>query len=234
MTTLQSPPVRSRRAMIRGLLAACLICIGSSGCTQFVLLSYLLHGPPTIEPDFDAETGKSMSEPGKTVAVVCFAPKELQWKFPQIDDQIATAVAYRLGQNHIKMIHPDYVKAWTDANPDWEKASEIGKAFGANYVIEVELAEFTLHEGSSTTLYRGKSEAYIHVVEMEMVDKKFTGEGERIFTKELDFEFPTRVPRSSNEQSLMSFQSEYLSRLSERIGFLFYERFTGDMISWAN
>lgn len=234
MTTLLPQPIRKSARTCLGLLAACLLSMGISGCSQFVLLSYIIHGPPTIEPDFDAETGKSMSAPGKTVAVVCFAPKELQWKFPQIDDQIATAVAYRLGQNHIKMIHPDYVKAWTDAHPDWEKASEIGKAFDANYVIEIELAEFTLHEGSSTTLFRGKSEAYIHVVEMEKVDDKLTGEGERIFTKELDFEFPTRVPRSSNDQSLSSFQSEYLSRLSERIGFLFYERFSGDMIPWAN
>jgi len=234
MTTTLAQPVRQSSRSPWGILAIFLLCLGFSGCSQFVLISYLIHGPPTIEPDFDAETGKSMSAPGKTVAVVCFAPKELQWKFPQIDDQIATAVAYRLGQNHIKMIHPDYVKAWTDAHPDWEKAAEIGKAFEADYVIEIELAEFTLHEGSSTTLYRGKCEAYVHVVEMEKIDKEFTGDGERIFSKELDFAFPTQVPRSSNDQSLTAFQAEYLSRLSERMGFLFYERFSGDMIHWAN
>lgn len=206
-------------------------CLGMSGCAQFVILSYLIHGPPTIEPDFDTETGKSMSKPGTTVAVVCYAPKELQWKFPQIDDQLATAVSYRLGQQHITMIHPDYVKAWTDANPDWEKASEIGKAFNATYVIEIELATFSLHEGTSTTLYRGSTEAYVHVVEM---DPEGNGDGERIFTKELDFVFPTKVPRQSFDQPLNAFQKEYLSRLSERIGFLFYERFSGDMISWAN
>jgi hypothetical protein len=200
-----------------------------SSCSQFVILSYLISGPPSIEPDFDAETGKSMSEPGKTVAVVCFAPKELQWKFPQIDDQLATAVSYRLGQNHIKMIHPDYVKAWTDAHPDWKKASEIGAAFNANYVIEIELASYTLHEGTSTTLYRGQTEAYIHVVEMDEDGQ----DGERIFTKELDFAFPTRIPRPCNEQPLNDFQKEYLSRLSERMGFLFYEHFNGDMIPWA-
>ncbi|WP_437192318.1 hypothetical protein [Planctomicrobium sp. SH527] len=206
-------------------------CLGMSGCAQFVILSYLIHGPPTIEPDFDTETGKSMTKPGTTVAVVCFAPKELQWKFPQIDHQVATAVAYRLGQNHITMIHPDYVKAWTDAHPGWEKASEIGKAFNATYVVEIELAEFSLHEGTSTTLYRGNTEAYVHVVEM---DAEGEGEGERIFTKEIDFVFPTKVPRQSFDQSLNAFQKEYLSRLSDRIGYLFYERFSGDMISWAS
>jgi hypothetical protein len=222
-------PRSSFQSFLRCVLGLTTLCVALSGCQQFVVLSYLLHGPPTVEPDFDSETGKSLSAPKKTVAVVCFAPKELQWKFPQLDDQLATAVAYRLGQNHIKVIHPDWVKAWTDSHPNWEKAAEIGKAFDASYVIEIELASFSLHEGTSTTLYRGQTEAYVHVVEMDAD----TGEGERIFTKELDFSFPTRVPRSSYDQSLNAFQKEYMSRLSERIGFLFYERFNGDMIPWA-
>lgn len=211
------------------MLVALALMFTTTGCQQFVIISYLLHGPPSIEPDFDAETGESMSVPDVTVAVVCFAPTELKWKFPQLDEQVATHVAYRLGQNHITMIHPDYVKAWIDEHPDWEKAEEVGKAFDASYVIEIELADFTLYEGTSTTLFRGHTEAYVHVVK---IDEE--GFGERIFTKEIDFSFPTRVPRSSYDQSQASFQKEYLSRLSEKIGWLFYDRFHGDMIGWAN
>ncbi|WP_437204719.1 hypothetical protein [Planctomicrobium sp. SH664] len=204
--------------------------VTACGCSQFVLISYLLHGPPSIEPDFDAETGESMSAPKKVVAVVCFAPTELQWKFPQIDDDVAKYLTYRLAEKHIKVIEPDYIRAYCDEHPDWEKASEIGKFFHANYVIEVELADFSLYEGESTTLYRGRTEAYVHVVKM---DDEFE-EGERIFTKELDFVFPTKVPRSSYDQPLPQFKKEYLSRLSERLGFLFYERYQGDMIPWAD
>lgn len=226
---MTKPSTSMRRRVIR---FCCLIslwssCLNFSGCAQFVILSYLLHGPPSIEPDFDAETGESMIDPDKKVAVVCYAPTELKWKFPQIDDQVATAVALRLHENHITVIAPDYVKAWVDQNPDWERASEIGKAFDADYVIEIELAAFSLFEGTSTTLYRGRTEAYVHVVQME------AGTGDRIFSKEIDFVFPTRVPRQSSDLPLNAFQREYLSRLSERIGFLFYDRFHGDMIPWA-
>ncbi|WP_231740696.1 hypothetical protein [Thalassoglobus neptunius] len=213
----------------RSLVLMCLLGLTCSGCSQFVIISYLLHGPPSIEPDFDAETGESLSNPDIKVAVVCFAPTELQWKFPQIDEQVATYVSGRLSQNHITMIHPDFIKAWVDEHPDWERAEEIGAEFDADYVIEIELADFSLHEGTSTTLYRGQTEAYIHVVKVDE-----DGYGDRIFTKELDFVFPTRVPRSSYDQSLTSFQREYLSRLSERIGWIFYDRFHGDMIGWAN
>jgi hypothetical protein len=208
----------------------CLLVLAASGCSQFVLINYLLHGPPTVEPDFDTETGESMSNPGVTVAVVCFAPKELLWKFPNIDDQVAGMVARQMGQHHIKVIEPEFVRAWADENPKWERAEEIGRRFRTTYVVEIELADFSLHEGTSTTLFRGHTEAYVHVVKM---DSDFSG-GERIFSKEVDFVFPTRVPRSSYDVSLIEFQKEYLSRLSERIGFLFYERFNGDMIGWAS
>lgn len=220
-------PVPTRRVW---LVWSCLgLMLAASGCSQFVLINYLLHGPPTIEPDFDAETGESMSNPGVTVAVVCFAPKELLWKFPNIDDQVAGMVARQMGQNHIKVIEPEFVRAWVDENPEWERAEEIGKRFETTYVVEVELADFSLHEGNSTTLFRGHTEAYVHVVKMDDDHQS----GERVFTKEVDFAFPTRVPRSSYDVSLIEFQKEYLSRLSERIGFLFYERFHGDMIGWA-
>lgn len=221
-------PSFKKSLRVLGLLAI-LCAVPLSGCSQFMILSYLLHGPPTIEPDFDSETKLSLSKPDTTVAIVGYAPTEVQWKFPQIDDQVSTAVAYRLGQNHIKMIDPAYVRSWTDQHPDWEQPSEIGKAFKADYVIEVEIAAYSLYEGTSTTLYRGRTEANVHVVKMEE-----DGTGERIYSKALNFEFPTQVPRSSYEQSLQDFQKEYLSRLSERIGFLFYERAHGDMIGWSN
>ncbi len=45
---------------------------------------------------------------------------------------------------------------------------------------------------------------------------------------------PIRVPRHSSEQSLVSFKRDYISRLSEKIGWMFYESYNGDMIPWAN
>ena len=224
----QTPRPRRRAFDLVRVIVIVAMMFCQAGCAQFVILSYLLHGPPSIEPDFDAETGESMTDPDVTVAVVCYAPTELQWNFPQIDDQVAKAVAYRLGQNHVKVVHPDYIRAWIDEHPDWEKAEEIGRAFKATYVIEIELADFGLYEGTSTTLYRGRTEAYLHVVKL---DEEYDM-GERIFTKELDFAFPTAVPRSTYDQPLQAFQKEYLSRLSERIGWMFYERFHGDMMPW--
>lgn len=219
---------RSRR-LVTGMTLLAAIGLLLPGCSQFVLLGLLLGGPPTVEPDFDAETGLSLKGKDITVAVVCYAPTELKWNFPKIDAEVSSAVAWRLADNGINVILPDYIRAWVDEHPDWERADEIGRAFEVDYVIELELASFTLYEENSTTLFRGRTEAYVNVYEMDE-----SGEGERIFSKEIDFAFPTRVPRSTYDQTPISFKREYLSRLSEKIGFLFYERFSGDMIPWAS
>lgn len=226
----QNPNTVSRRQALRtcGVLGAVVSLLLNGGCAQFVLLSYLIGGPPSIEPDFDGETGLSMTGKDVTVAVVCYAPTELKWNFPQIDDEVAAQVTYRLFEHKIKVVEPDYIRAWVDEHPDWEVASEIGEAFNADYVIEIELESFSLYEESnSTSLYRGKTVGFVHVADMSQG-------GDRIFSKDLDFAFPTRVPRSAYDQALTSFKREYLSRLSEKIGWMFYESYSGDQIPWAN
>ena len=224
-----TPTQRLTRRSWLGLLGACLSLVLMAGCQQFVILGYLLGGPPSIEPDFDKETGMSMKDKGKTVAVVCFAPKEMLLEFPHIDHEIAAQVTHLLGANKIAIVKPDYVRAWTESHPKWELAEEIGREFKADYVIEVELSTFSLYEGTSTTLFRGKTEADIHVTEMDE-----TGHGSKIYSKDLDFHFPIRVPRSSTEQELLPFKREYISRLCEKIGWMFYESYNGDTIPWAN
>ncbi|MEZ6144558.1 MAG: hypothetical protein R3B91_03795 [Planctomycetaceae bacterium] len=198
------------------------------GCAQFVLLSYVLGGPPSIEPDFDAQTGLSLDGKDTTVAVVCYVPTELEFESPKIDVEVASALAYRLAEHRINVIGPDYVRAWIDEHPDWERPEEIGEALNATYVIDIELTDFSLYEENTHSLYRGRAEVYVKVIEM-LED----GTGEEVYATELNSVFPQLVPRSTQENSLLEFKREYLSRLSEELGWLFYERYNGDKIPWA-
>jgi hypothetical protein len=216
----------TRRGALTALLGGGLVT--ASGCAQFTLLGYLLGGPPSIEPDFDKETGKALDNPDYKIAVICFAPTEMKLQHPKVDIEVASTVAFRFLQNEIPAINPDLVHAWLDQHRDWDNAEEVGAALKATHVVEIELAEFDLFEQNSTQLYRGRTEAYINVYEMDD-----SGGGDRIYSKEMQFMFPTEVPRSSADQPLTNFKMEYLSRLSEKIGFLFYERYSGDLIPWA-
>ena len=227
MTSGTTTPRRIRTLLFA--LAVGGLVSGLQGCSQFVLLSYIIGGPPSIEPDFDAETGLSLQGKDTTVAVVCYAPTELKFDYPKVDAEVASAVAYRLSEHGINVVHPDYVRAWTDEHPDWELPEEIGDALKATHVIDIELTAFSLYEENSHTLYRGRSEVYLNVIEMQP-----DGTGEKIFSTELDSLFPTQVPRSTQDISFIQFKREYLSRLSESIGWKFYERYNGDKIPWAN
>ena len=117
---------------------------------------------------------------------------------------------------------PDRVRAWLDKNDDWDKPEEIGEAFNAKYVIFIDLHKYNLYEKHSSTLYRGRAEAIVSVVEMDD-----NGDGQRIYDKEVTSKYPLAAPRPTSEVTYSTFRRQFLSRLSEDIGRLFYEWYNG-------
>ena len=217
-----------KRLTCRGLsvLAALLICASLSGCSYILLLGYLVGGPPSVEPDFDAQTKESMTDKGVTVAVVCFAPNEVLYGFENVNHELAKYVTHRLAQHKINIVPHDYVKAWLEENRDWDKPEEIGAAFKATYVIYIDLNEFSLYEEGSASLYRGQAEAIVSVWKMDD-----GGEAEKIFSAEKISKYPAQQPVSTSEESFTNFKARYLTRLSEQIGRFFYEYYIADEIA---
>ncbi|MCH7688593.1 MAG: hypothetical protein IH899_18250 [Planctomycetes bacterium] len=202
------------------------VMLSVSGCLKEVLfLGLLVGGPPSVEPDFDKWTKSSMTDKGVTVVVVCFAPKEILLNNFKVDQSLAKHVAHRLHQHRIKVINPDRILAWMDQNPNWERAVEIGEAFGVTYVINIDLENYSLFEIDSPHLYRGRSQVHIRVWEM---DGDGEGDGEKIYEKSLNSVYPLAAPRSTSEESLSTFRRKFLTRLSEEIGRSFYEYYNGD------
>lgn len=204
-----------------------LIPLTCTGCLKpLIVWGYLLGGPPSIEPDFDRMTQKSMTDKDATVAVVCYAPLDVKYDFSAIDHELAKYVTYKLVQHKVKVANPDQVRAWLDENADnWDEPSEIGKALGVKYVVYIDLESFNLWEAHSHDLLRGHAEGVVSVFE---IDEE--GEGEKIYTKEITSLFPTVAPRAATEVPFATFKQQYLTRLSEEIGRLFYEHYNGDDI----
>jgi hypothetical protein len=202
-----------------------LSCLTLPGCSYVLFLGYLIGGPPSIEPNFDRETSESMTDKDVTVAVVCYAPKDVKYSFEDIDHELAKYVSFRLHEHKVSVISPDRVKAWLDENKNWDKPSEIGAAFDTTYVIYIDLNEFSLYEDGSATLYRGRSEAIVSVWKMDESD-----DAEKIFLEEVRSRFPLHQPKSASDETYSSFKGRYLSRLSEEIGRLFYEYYVADDI----
>ncbi|MBW3542788.1 MAG: hypothetical protein KY476_21205 [Planctomycetes bacterium] len=208
-----------------GAVAAAFVLSAAAGCNYMIMAGYLLGGPPSIDPDFDRETGHCMTDEGVTVAVVCYAPTELRYDYSRIDRDLARYVASRMHLHQIKVVSPDQIAAWLDEHPKWETPAEIGEATGASYVVYLELADYGLYEKNSVKLFRGRAEVLVSVWHMNE-----DGTGEAIYSRDLSSIYPLHMPRSTYETKYTTFKREFLERLSEEIGRLFYEHYHGDDI----
>jgi hypothetical protein len=155
---------------------------------------------------------------------MCYAPTELKWDNDDVDVAVAKHVAYRLNEHDIRVVDPDRVHSWLNDNKDWHKAAEVGAAFEVDYIVHVDLKDYSLFEEHSSDLYRGRADAMITVIKMDD-DKK---DGAVIYSKEIVSRFPARAPVSVYSQSYDAFKKLYLTTLSQEIGKLFYETENGD------
>jgi hypothetical protein len=212
---------RALRCLLIGLLL-----VTAPGCNYMLLLGYLIGGPPQEEPQFEKETKKSMTDKDVRVAVVCYAPDDLKYKFENVDHILAKAVSVQLANNKIDVVPYDEIRVWLDENPDWDTAVDIGAEFDVTYVIYVDVSDFSLYERDTNALMRGRCDAIVSVYEMET-----DGEGTKIFYRELNSVYPTEVPRSSTDTIYDKFRMEYLRKLSDDIGRMFYPWHIGDQFS---
>jgi hypothetical protein len=217
--------LRSLKRLMRW-LAVAVVSTSLVGCNWVVLLGYLIGGPPSIEPEFDAETGNSLTDRGVTVLVLCHAEKELKFDHDSIDYQVAKYTTFRLHEHHVKVVDPDRVRAWLDEHDDWDRPEEVGEAFGVDYVISIDLIKFSIFEENSSHLYRGRAEAMVSVIQMDEDHE----DGEKIFSKDVLSKYPLLSARDTHEVSQSNFKRQYLSRLSEEIGRKFYEHYVADDI----
>jgi hypothetical protein len=200
--------------------------LAQSGCQAVILLGYLIGGPPTTDPDFHQKTKQSLAGKTKVVLVYCYAAKELKWDNEAVDYELAKHVAHRLNNNKIKVIDPDLVYDWLDKNDKWRKTAEIGKHFKVDYVVHIDIKDYSLFEAHSANLYRGRADIIVNVVKMDE-DKR---DGNVIYTTPVKSFFPTRSPVDSNVMSFAEFKKHYLSALSDEIGKLFYPKESGEDI----
>jgi hypothetical protein len=198
-----------------------------SGCQPIMMLVYLIGGPPTTEPDFNRKAKKeSLAAKGKVTLVYCYAPKELKWDNESVDYDLAKHVAYQLMGNKIRVVDPDRVNTWLDKNSRWNKPAEIGAAFKADYIIHIDLMDYSLFETTSQFLYRGRADCIVNVIKMDNEHKN----GTVIYTHPIKSNFPINGPVDSASMPYNEFKKRYLSFLSDQVGRLFYPTETGNDI----
>lgn len=214
--------VAVRRQWILGLLAVLMVtCF--SGCNYLVFFGYLLGGPPQFEPVFEKETGKSFTDHGVRIAVVVYADEKLTFNYSNVDYLLGVGISARLRQSNVDVISQDRIRHWLEENEDWDTPDEVGVDLGATHVLYVDMSNFSLYEHDTRHLFRGRSEVIVSVYEIDSRSR-----GRKIFSQDLSSEYPRLTQRPASEISYESFRSEYLLRLSDEIGRMFYPYGSGD------
>ncbi len=132
------------------------ILLAAGGCGELGYLLYVIappDKPKTVEAEF-----KNLE--GQTVAMVFYADQKVLYEYPNARAELSAAMGEQLRANvkTIKLVDSRKVLALQDQKINWDtmSKSDLGRQFGADYVLQVTLMEFTMRDEGSINIYRGK------------------------------------------------------------------------------
>lgn len=114
----------------------------------------------------------------KNVAIIVHAPDETIFEHPNVQWEVADHVRVGLESNikGIQVVDTKRIFDFQRAERDWEKLdpAEIGKRFGADRVLEVDLTQYETREPESPHLYRGHMTADVRVFNADYPNSQHT------------------------------------------------------------
>ncbi len=129
--------------------------LSQGGCSGLRYWSYVFFGDSGTR-EVDAEFDKLEN---KRVAVVIYLDRSVYYEHPQADLQIAYALRGQLTQNidGIRVVDPRTVIAYQESDLNWAALpkTELARKFNADYVLMVNVPEFSTSEPGTVRLFRG-------------------------------------------------------------------------------
>jgi hypothetical protein len=178
-----------------------------TGCLQMATLMHAA-GLDMIPAEFNG-----LEE--STVAVVTVSDSSQYY-----NDVAARELSRRVSEiltrevKQIQLVRQDKIEQWRDVN-GWDAVdfTEIGKGVEAQKVVGIELSNLRLRDGA--TLYRGRSDVVITVIDVET--------GNIDYSRALDeFTYPQVAGQYTSETTEVRFRKLYLEMLAQEIGRSFH------------
>lgn len=210
---------------LAALLCAATLIATSSGCQIVIGVLMMLQGFPKETADFKKFTGKSLAEKGKKTIVLATCPDAARSENPSLDVDLIAQLSRRLKAHDVNIIDAHKVATWIDDNGGIDEDTELGTIgghFGADYIVLVNLEDFTIYEENSRELYRGRSRGNVIVVEMQSGEgkKKFA---KKIFSKPFSSFYPSHQPVSADSERREVFMMRYMDRVSRELAQMFHD-----------
>lgn len=150
------------------------------GCNPIQTLGFLLHKDdklPASHPLRPKEGPKKNKDEEITLLILCDRGPSVPQEFAMVHNDLASILAKRIpevakdNKENFKIVSAADVAKYKQGNPNWKSqhASEIGKKFGADYVIDITLSQINVYQpGSAREIYEGRSEVYVDVYDVEL------------------------------------------------------------------
>jgi len=188
------------------------------GCSLMVETGVMLMGRPKIPAAFEEFSKKSLGDQNVKAVVICEAPMGSDSEAAALDQELQAEVSRRFKQHDIQVIDSHKVATWIDDNGgEWGDPEELFEQFkNADFLVLVDVNEFSYLEKDSPGLYRGRSQIEVSVYENDKYNS-------RIFSNTIDSVYPRQYPEMADRISKQAFRKRYVDQLSTQIARLFYE-----------
>jgi hypothetical protein len=210
----QQTKLRSARTVLQCLLAFLLAVSALTtlpGCSLGVMMGKMFFGDPKMKSQFRSATGVDLTKGEKSILLACSAPHSVLSRNPSIQIDIVDRMSRTLETRGVKIISSDDVAAWFDDHGEWGDFSELARRFDADYVMNIQIEEFSVDVPDSRNLQQGKIAGKVQVLDCGQNDEPSTA-----FERRFSVSFPDYpVPREN--------KSEQLDRISLTLAQFLYD-----------
>ena len=201
-----------------------------TGCSLFVMAGKMLIGDPQVRSAFKGQTGVDLVRDKKRVLVVCTAPAASSPEAASLRYDLVDMLTRRMKRAGIELIDGNRVATWMDRNGGYfDHPSELAANFDADYIVHVDVEQFTTREENSPTLYRGRTsgDVYAYAVVSDPGGKA----AHRVFSYHFNSHYPEHRPEPATDvSSERLFVRRCVERLSTQIAQMFYDHSASEAV----
>ena len=206
------------------------------GCNPLQTLGFIFRDDPKIQPKYPLrpkEGPKKERDAEISVLILCLQRQGLPIEFGGSDRELAADMSRilpdmaKLNKDKLRLVSADDLANYQAKHPNWRtlSAAQIGKALGADCVIQAYIASASLYQpGTQNQLYDGKAEVEVNVYDL-------TGEKpvERHYNHPFEYK-PNKSPDVSNT-NVNVYRQGFLETLARQLCWKHVEHPSSDEIA---
>jgi len=218
-----------RRTMFAVTLSV--LILETSGCSLFVMAGKMVFGDPLTASAFTQATGVNLVKDDKRVVVLCSVPEFANSGSPALDLDLVDAISVQLRRNGVNMVSQNEVANWIENQGGLpgdaaDIASQAAGELKTDYILHVNVENFSIREENSSDLFRGRTVASVTGFAVTEVDG--LKQALQIFTRDFKSVYPAHHPVSAVSISERAFRKRYFDRIGVQLSHMFYDHRIAD------